>query len=293
MTYSPSPRPTFNGPAAIPYATVTRHLWGDGESGEVADWIYVSSGEIHQLVFGLPPGGAFRHSDSFRTIFGADEVLYVLSGSMVLANPETGEVQRIEAGEAAFFRRDTWHHCFSYGSQPLRVLEIFAPPPAKGTSGAYAQTKPNLTQASYVQDQWLGQWPMQQAQARAAATIRPVRAADILWRLEDGTPPLLTGILASTEHLTVGFLELRPGQKSHIQQHAGDECLYVLEGTLNVRLPESNGQTWHELAPKDGFYVPAGVGHQYYNISDEIVKLLFGVAPCYLADAGPGPSSNA
>ena len=52
----------------------SRHLWGDKESGEVADWIYVSSDKIHQLVFGLPPRGWFKHSDSFRTIFGADVV---------------------------------------------------------------------------------------------------------------------------------------------------------------------------------------------------------------------------
>src|SRR5215211_7091216 len=57
LSYSPSPRPTFDGPAHIPAAAVTRHLWGDLESGEVADWIYVSSDKIHQLVFELlaPP----------------------------------------------------------------------------------------------------------------------------------------------------------------------------------------------------------------------------------------------
>ena len=47
MSYQNSPRATFDGPAAIPYATVTRHLWEDGVAGQVADWIYVSSMEIH------------------------------------------------------------------------------------------------------------------------------------------------------------------------------------------------------------------------------------------------------
>ena len=37
--YVPSPRPTFDGPAHIPYEAATRHLWGDPVSGEVADWI--------------------------------------------------------------------------------------------------------------------------------------------------------------------------------------------------------------------------------------------------------------
>src|SRR5260221_11774271 len=100
MGYSSSPRPTFSGPAHIPYEAATRHLWGDEIAGEVADWIYVSSSQIHQLLFGVPSGGAFRHSDAYRATFAADEVLYGLDGGMLLANPATGEVRRGPAGRA-------------------------------------------------------------------------------------------------------------------------------------------------------------------------------------------------
>jgi quercetin dioxygenase-like cupin family protein len=247
----------------------------------VADWIYVSSDKIHQLVFGLPAGGSFKHSDAYRTIFAADEVLYVLEGTMVLANPETGEVHRVARGEAAFFRRDTWHHAFAHGAEPLRVLELFAPPPAHGTSGAYARLKPLLTAPRYGQDELLGCWPMGQAEAERQATIRVLREPDVLWRLEGRERQSLVGILASTEHLTVGKLFLPPGQRTDVERHGGDESLYLLKGTLNVRLPEHDGQTWHELAPGDGFYLPEGTPHQYYNVSREPVELLFGVAPHY------------
>jgi uncharacterized cupin superfamily protein len=142
--YSPSPRPTFDGPALISRADVTRHVWGDPEAGEVADLIYASTERIHCLVFGLPVGGAFTHSPEFRTVFGADELLHVLSGTMLLADPETGEVQRVAAGQSVTFGPDTWHHAFAHGGEPLRVLELFAPPPSAGTSGAYARTKPYL-----------------------------------------------------------------------------------------------------------------------------------------------------
>ena len=114
-------------------------MWGDPEAGEVFDWIYASTDKVHMLVFGLPPGGAFRHSEEYRTIFAADELLHVLQGVLVIADPETGEVQRAEAGESVFFRRDTWHHAFALGPEPLRVLELFAPPPAAGASSAYAR----------------------------------------------------------------------------------------------------------------------------------------------------------
>eukprot|EP01036_Dinobryon_divergens_P003502 gene3502-4618_t len=162
VSYKSSPRPVFDRAVPIPYRDVTRHVWGEPAAGEVADWIYVSSGEIHQLLFGLPPGAGFRHSESYRTVFGADEVLYVLAGTMVIANPETGDVRKVETGEAIFFRKDTWHHAWAYGTDELRVLEYFAPPPSTGSSGAYARTRPyiKVQDAQYRQPGMIGRWPM-------------------------------------------------------------------------------------------------------------------------------------
>jgi quercetin dioxygenase-like cupin family protein len=282
MTYTPSPRPTFDGPAHIPSASVQRHLWGDAVAGEVADWIYVSSDKIHQLVFGLPAGGIFRHSEAHRTVFAADEIYYVLSGVMLCCNPETGEVHRALPGEAVFFRRDTWHHAMNASAEPLRVLEYFAPPPSQGTSGAYARTRPYLHAARYTRDELLGRWPMAQAETQRADTMRVLRDADLLWRLEGRERQLPVGLLCATDHLTVGKIRLLPGQQSEPQAHGGDESLYVLEGTLNVRLPEASGNRWFELGPGDGFYIPQGEPHQYYNVSGAPAELIFGVAPHYL-----------
>jgi quercetin dioxygenase-like cupin family protein len=155
--YQPSPRPSFAGPAVIAGADATRHVWGDPESGEVLDRIYVSNDRIHQLLFEIGPGGQFTHSASFRTVFGADEVLYAVDGDLVVANPETGQVVRAAAGEAVFFGADTWHHAFNWGTGPVRVLEFFAPPPATGTSGAYAQQRPLLNSSNYSGDGVPGQ----------------------------------------------------------------------------------------------------------------------------------------
>lgn len=295
MAYSPSPRPTFDGPAHIPYSQVTRHLWGEPDAGEVSDWIYASTDKIHQLLFGLAPGGSFRHSDSFRTVFAADEVLTVVEGNMVIANPETGEVHLVKTGESVFFRRDTWHHAFNDGPGPLRVLEYFAPPPSQGTSGSYARTRPLLERARYEQAEHMQSIPMQNEAIRAQHTMKVLRDSDLIWRMEgdpcDG-PPMLIGLLAATEHLTVGRGRLRPGQKSPLQRHAGDESLYLLSGTLNVFVPEAEGQRWFELSPKDGFYLPAGTPHQYHNVTGEPVEFIFGVAPDYGApeDTAPGDS---
>ena len=280
--YKSSPRPTFDGPTPIPYASVTRHLWGDADSGEVADWIYVSSGKIHQLVFGLAPGRSFAHSDEYRTIFAADELLYVLSGELLMANPQTGEVHRAREGEAVFFRRDTWHHAVAHGDRELRVLELFAPPPSTGSSGSYARAQDNLLGSRYADDSTLERWPMERSAIRADCTMEVLRYDDQLWRLEGDSDRVLVGLFASTEHLTAGTMELRAGQRSGIQVHGGDESGYVLEGTVGIRIGADEGRTWLEVKPGDGYYIPEGVPHRYYNAGSSAARLLFGVAPSYL-----------
>jgi quercetin dioxygenase-like cupin family protein len=270
MGYKPSPRPSFDGPTAIRAADVVRHTWGDEEAGFVEDWIYVSSELIHTIVFGLPPGGAFRHSESFRTVFGADELLYVLQGTLVLANPETGEVVRAEPGESVFFRRDTWHHGFSYGDDPLRVLEYFAPPPATGTSGPYARTRPYLEESVYADDSVLGHLP---GKARPRA-FRVLRAADAVWQLDRD---VLVGLLVSTEHLTVGTLTVPVGGTSIEESHDGEELLYVTRGSLRVEA----GGVEADLSPGDAFFVPAGIPHRYAAAGDRVAEAIFGVAPDY------------
>jgi quercetin dioxygenase-like cupin family protein len=274
--YTPSPRPSFDAPTAITRGSATRYLWGDDASGVVADLIYVSSAAIHALVFKLPAGGEFRHSPEFRTVFGADEVLYVLEGTMLLADPESGEVQRVPRGGAVFFRQDTWHHAFAHGGEPLSVLELFAPPPAAGASGAYARTRPYLEESRYADDTVLGRLP---DRARPAGRFTVLDDRDVVWRLDLG---VAVGLLASTEHLTVHVLELGPGGASAEHRHGGDEVVYVLEGSLWVRAAHGDGSAVLELGPDDAGYIPAGAVHEYRAYGRAGARALVGVAPSYL-----------
>jgi quercetin dioxygenase-like cupin family protein len=273
MGYKPSPRPSFDGPTVLRAAEVVRHTWGDVEAGFVEDWIYVSSQLIHAIVFGMPPGGAFRHSESFRTIFAADELLHVLQGTLVLANPETGEIVRAEPGESVFFRRDTWHHGFSYGDEPLRVLEFFAPPPATGTSGAYAQTKPYLEATTYADDEVIGHLPGTAA-GSGRRGFRVLRRSDAALRLDTG---VLVGLLVSTEHLTVGTVTVPAEQASAVEEHDGEELLYVTRGALRVSAEGVEAT----LLPGDGFFVPSGTPHSYAADGAQVAEGIFGVAPVY------------
>ena len=285
MGYKSSPRPTYAGPAPIRYASVTRHLWGDDEAGRVDDWIYVSSDRIHQLVFGLPPGGGFRHSESFRTVFAADEVLTVLAGTMLLANPETGEVHLVRRGESAFFRRDTWHHAWAWGGEELRVLEYFAPPPSTGSSGKYAQTRPYVAEPRYERAELLHRWPAARAEAEARATIRVLRESDLLWSLDPADPRVLTGIVASTDQLTAATVRIAPGGRSSPLRHGGAAGLYVLAGRVNVLVedPEAEPPVWFELHPQDGFHVPEGTAYRLFNMGAGPAELMVGAAPLWRA----------
>jgi quercetin dioxygenase-like cupin family protein len=277
-----SPRPAFSGPALIRRADVTRHIWGDPEAGEVFDWIYASTERVHMLVFGLAPGAGFRHSEAFRTVFAADELLHVLQGTMVIADPETGEVQRAERGESVFFRRDTWHHAFALGPEPLRVLELFAPPPAAGASSAYARAQPYLQESRYADDARLGAWPAASPPARRLRVLAP---SDVLWRRDLGA---LVGILVSTEHLTVATVELGPGENAAAHEHGGDEVLMALEGPLWVRAWFDGAVSVFELGAEDACFLPAGCLHEYRNPSGGRARAICGIAPAYL----PGGASR-
>ena len=270
-----SPRPTFDAPALIRRADVTRHVWGDPAAGEVYDWIYASTERIHMLVFGLPAGGGFRHSEDFRTIFAADELLHVLQGVLVIADPETGEVQRAGVGENVFFRRDTWHHAFALGPEPLRVLELFAPPPAAGASSAYARAQPYLDASRYADDALLGQWPPARPRERRLRVLGP---ADVLWRRDLG---VVCGVLVSTENLTVASLELGPGEVAALHEHGGDEVLMALEGALWVRAWFGDRVHVFELGPEDVCYLPVGSRHEYRNCGAETARAICGIAPSY------------
>ncbi len=279
--YRPSPRPTFDVATPLLRKDVVRYTWGDDESGEVLDWIYVSSASVHQLVFGLSAGSSFRHSDQFRTIFRADEVLYVLTGTMMISNPVSGEAQRVEAGQGVFFRRDTWHHAYAIGDQPLRVLEFFAPPPSSGASGSYARSLSLLTDSKLNDETMVGTLVPGQPSATAPGVFTVIRSSDVSWRLEEGHPsPVPVGLYASTEHLTVGSVDLAPGQRSAWRTHEGDLCGYVLEGTLGVGVEGPDARRWFELEPGDGWYVPQGVPYRLLA-HEGATQAMFAVAPNY------------
>jgi quercetin dioxygenase-like cupin family protein len=282
MTYTRSPETAYTEPTRITRHEFPLRVWGDDDAGRVFDWVHVSNDAIHQLVFVLPPGGSFRHSDDYRTIFAADVVYHVLKGTLAVADPETGEVQRLAAGETLLIPRDTWHHGFNCGTEPAHAIECIAPAPRQGTTRAYSAQLENLTEARYAADRWFERWPDARDEARKANRMSIVRENDILWRIE-GNGGAHVGILVSTENATFARVEVLPGRSSGSHSHAGEETGYVLDGHLNIRCEAIDGasEVLLEVEAGEAFYLPAGVRHEYLNWAGETTRFFVQVAPTY------------
>ncbi|MGH3750073.1 MAG: cupin domain-containing protein, partial [Micromonosporaceae bacterium] len=165
----------------------------------------------------------------------------------------------------------------AHGGEPLRILEFLCPPPAAGTTGSYARSRPYLEEVSYGRDDRL-QTPSDQQQP-PQNSIRAITDADIEWRRD---LDVLSGVLTSTDNLTVLTLEANPGETSRQHSHDGDELLFVTAGNLWVRVWHEESTYVFELGPEDACFIPANAEHEYRNYSADGAEAIIGVAPRYL-----------
>jgi quercetin dioxygenase-like cupin family protein len=241
----------------------------------------VSTEDVSQIVFGMPVGGHFGHSDDFKDVYESDILWRVLAGTLVVVNPETGEVHRARTGESLFFHGDIWHYGYSYGPEPVRVLEFSAPSAIQAVR--YAVKKAPIANPRYAQEELVGRWPEARREMESRSTVSVFGECDVLWRMEGTNRHVLVGHLISTRYLTVGEVHLLPAQQSDVVVHDGIKTFYVLEGILNVQLPEQ--ESWIEANQADGVYLPAGTPHRLLNFTTRPVKALFQIVPSDSPDA--------
>ncbi len=268
MTYKPSPKPNFSKPTHIRYSSMDTYLWGDEETGKVKDWIYVSNKSLHQIIFGMEPGGFFKHSNQYRTIFGADELLYVLSGVLLICNPETGEIQKINKGESVFFSKDTWHHAFNFSNEYLQVLEFFSPPPITGTSGAYGKKQKLLEHSIYNRDQEL----LINKAFINQKSFKIVRENDYIWSIEGPNQETLVSTIIKTEYLDVRIITLNAMKKSHILKFNKNTSYLSLNNNLKIKILSEDIN--YNLNKKDGLYFPSNTQFTIENLNDFDAKII-------------------
>ena len=251
MTYKPSPRPTFDGPAAIPYAAdhpPSLGRRGRGRSGGLdlclqrphpSARVRAAAGRRFSPLRCVPHR-LRRRRRLLRAERDAGDRQSGHRRGAATANPAkprfSGATPGITPSTTAPSRCGCWS---SSRRRPLRG----PPAPTRGPS----PTSNLRTLATPATAGWVaGRRP--RPKNRPAARSTPSERATSSGSLQGRERPLLVGLLVSTEHLTVGRIDLLPGQRSEAECHGGDEAIYVLSGTVHVRPLGESGPGWLELA---------------------------------------------
>jgi mannose-6-phosphate isomerase-like protein (cupin superfamily) len=275
----------LTGPTLIRYAEATRFLWGDEESHQVADWIYGGGSQNSSFMYSLRPGEYFKHSKTWKPLYDQHRFYYVYQGSLAIHDPVSGEVAVAEQGEAIYWRGNKWHFGYNFGAQETLVLDVWAPAgfPLDVAEVEVSRQKPDLAQVVNGRYELLGRWPAARPQVEEQAWreggLVTIRRADCLPLIVGEHNPMLVSLFISTDEISAGAVELLPAASSDSEAHPGDEALFVMAGRLNLYLPDR--YEWFEVHPKDSLYIPQGVRHQYFNMSDAPVEFFFTVAPKY------------
>lgn len=275
----------FKGPTLVRYKDAARFLWGDRESGEVADVIYGRNEIIGSLMFILRPGAFFKSSSTWKSFFNQDRFYYVLKGELAVQDPESGEIALARSGEAVHWRGAKWHFGYNFTGSECVVLDWYAPQerPPNVTELEFGVTKPAFQSERAGRFEYLGNWPHGLAAARSKAQseggVITLTTSDALHFIHGEQHPVMESLFASTKELTAGTVDLMPGARSDSRSHPSDKVIFAKSGKLHIYLPET--YDWFELSEWDVLYLPPNTPHQYWNYSDQPLSFAFMVVPTY------------
>jgi quercetin dioxygenase-like cupin family protein len=271
----------FREPTLVRQADAQRFLWGDEESGQVADLIYGRGERISAVIFMLGPGHGFGASEAWKPLYDQHRFYYVVQGTLAIHDPESGEVAVAGPGQAVTWQGARYHFGYNVGGDDVVVLDWFAPRERllDVPETALAAEKRSLAEVRGGRYELLGSWPARRAETLVAGGLTTVGADTALHLVHGSRRPLLVSILSSGEHLTAGTFTLRGSTKSEPERHPGDEVVYAVSGRLHVHLPE--GGEWFELNPLDCLFLPEGTEHEYWSYGAETSKAVFCIAPRY------------
>lgn len=261
-------------------------FYGFGKE-KISVTIYCSTDKVLFSEWEVPPGQSFQPAD----IHSGDETYYVLSGELTEADPTTGQVLLVKEGDFIHIPAKTWHNAYNFSGRRLHIIN-----PAEGgmwveedldkVAGSRFKTVRYKGQnAETIRDIIAGSWPEQSSDVQGKFRMRhipPERALSVIHGVKNESR---FTFFVSNERLHVGTFVICPGKFTDPEVHRGDEALMVLEGSLELSV--SGGFEAEGAVMKDGcrvgegqkFFVPEGTWHQYFNLSSQMCRVLFIVAP--------------
>ena len=92
-------------------------------------------------------------------------------------------------------------------------------------------------------------------------------------------------LFISNEACHVGIHTVPGGKFADPETNAGDKCILVLEGKMQIRVIKSpadessvSTEAW-QVKKNEVFFIPEGVRHQVFNLDKGTLRYLFAVAP--------------
>lgn len=258
---------------------------------QVSSQVYVSTDKLTFSDFTVPPGNYFLPPD----IHVGDEIYYVLKGTATCFCPDTGTTFEANEGDGIYIPKGAWHQVFNFTHKEVTIICVIAPQNWSADDDMGAAVKYSGEAVFYKagrekkalpdsQLNLLGKWPLGGATSSAKSGIIHVPADKMLRLIHGQENYILVSFIASTELVHMGIMTIPVDKFSDPEVHEGDEALAVLDGILMLRIyGEGDNNSVSQVAPRvqkgEKFLIPAGVKHQYFNLSDELLKILFTVAP--------------
>ena len=130
----------------------------------------------------------------------------------------------------------------------------------------------------------IGKWPIDGEEARRRKRMILIRPDDTLKVIHGRENHILVSFFVSNNYIHFGTMTIPVGKHSDEEAHKGDEVLSVLQGTLIVQVFDENDsesvlKNVYKVQKHEKFFIPENSKHRYLNLSGEVVKFLFSIAP--------------
>ena len=131
-----------------------------------------------------------------------------------------------------------------------------------------------------------GKWPVDPVKARERLELTKITPDDWKHLVHGKNKHVHVSVLLSTDYAQVGHIRLYPGSHSELENHEGDEAIYMLKGKMAIRVVTNpdlqadaiNANRHHvELSEGEAFLIPEGFVHQYINLTDKEAMFFFGI----------------